>query len=168
MSEQRSTVERLLDVFVYAPIGLALRAREQMPGLVEQGRRRASGQVTVARMVGQLAVNQGQRQAQRWLQETMDRLVQQAPDGPQTGGAATVAEPPPSPPATPGQPAPSPSPSPADLAIPGYDALSASQVVQRLAGLSPQELEAVRAYEAATRARRTVLGRVAQLQSGAV
>jgi hypothetical protein len=51
------------------------------------------------------------------------------------------------------------------LAIPGYDALSASQVVQRLAGLAPDELEAVRTYEAATRGRRTILNRVAQLQA---
>lgn len=50
------------------------------------------------------------------------------------------------------------------LAIPGYDSLSASQVVQRLAGLSPEELEQVGRYEAARRGRRTVLARVSQLQ----
>jgi hypothetical protein len=53
-----------------------------------------------------------------------------------------------------------------ELAIPGYDSLSASQVVQRLAGLSAQELAAVGAYEATHRARRTVLTRVEQLQTG--
>jgi hypothetical protein len=52
------------------------------------------------------------------------------------------------------------------LAIPGYDALSASQVVQRLAGLSGPELEDVRAYEAATRGRKTILNRVEQLRAG--
>jgi hypothetical protein len=51
------------------------------------------------------------------------------------------------------------------LAIPGYDALSASHVVQRLAGLAVDELEAVRTYEAATRGRRTILNRIAQLQA---
>ena len=64
-------------------------------------------------------------------------------------------------------PAPSPDTSAGDasaLAIPGYDALSASQVVQRLAGLATDELEAVRAYESATRGRRTILSRIAQLQ----
>ncbi len=54
----------------------------------------------------------------------------------------------------------------AELAIPGYDSLSASQVVQRLAGLAPPELEAVRTYEAAGRGRRTILTKVAQLQTG--
>jgi hypothetical protein len=52
-----------------------------------------------------------------------------------------------------------------DLPIPGYDSLSASQVVQRLAGLSAAELEAVRAYEQAGRGRKTVLLRVAQLRA---
>jgi hypothetical protein len=49
------------------------------------------------------------------------------------------------------------------LAIPGFDTLSASQVVQRLDGLSRPELVAVRTYEASTRGRRTILSRVDQL-----
>jgi hypothetical protein len=52
------------------------------------------------------------------------------------------------------------------LAIPGYDALSASQVVPRLEGLNTSELEAVRAYEESGRGRKTVLSRIAQLQAG--
>jgi hypothetical protein len=55
-------------------------------------------------------------------------------------------------------------PDAAELAIPGYDSLSASQVVQRLDGLSRDELAAVGEYESAHRARRTVLTRVSQLQ----
>lgn len=51
------------------------------------------------------------------------------------------------------------------LAIPGYDALSASQVVERLAGLSPDELAAVRHYEAGHRRRRTILGKIEQLST---
>lgn len=51
------------------------------------------------------------------------------------------------------------------LAIPDYDGLSASHVVNRLAGLSADELEAVRRYEAANRGRKTILSKVAQLQS---
>jgi hypothetical protein len=50
-----------------------------------------------------------------------------------------------------------------DLPIPGYDALSASQVVERLIGLSSSELDTVRAYETAHRARRTILGKIEQL-----
>ncbi len=54
----------------------------------------------------------------------------------------------------------------AELAIPGYDSLSAFQVVQRLAGLAPVELEAVRTYEAFGRGRRTILTKISQLQTG--
>jgi hypothetical protein len=51
------------------------------------------------------------------------------------------------------------------LPIPGYNSLSASQVVQRLAGLSADELEAVRAYEASNRKRRTILGKIDQISA---
>jgi len=54
----------------------------------------------------------------------------------------------------------------ADLAIPDYDNLSASQVVPRLDGLTPAELEAVGRYERAQRHRKTILNRIAQLQDG--
>lgn len=55
-------------------------------------------------------------------------------------------------------------PSAAELAIPEYDGLSASQVVSRLTGLLPGELEAVRAYEAAGRGRKTVLAAIDRLR----
>jgi len=52
------------------------------------------------------------------------------------------------------------------LAIPDYDALSASQVVRRLEGLTPEELEDVRRHEAGGRRRRTILNRIQQLLGG--
>lgn len=54
-------------------------------------------------------------------------------------------------------------PDPSELPIPGYDALSASQVVERLTGLDPSELDVVSAYERAHRQRRTILGKIEQL-----
>lgn len=54
------------------------------------------------------------------------------------------------------------------LGIPGYDSLSASQVVQRLAGLTERELQQVRRYESSGRHRRTILNRVEQLLGGTV
>jgi hypothetical protein len=53
-------------------------------------------------------------------------------------------------------------PAPA-LGIPDYDELSASQVVERLDGLQRSELEAIRDYEEAHRARRTILFKIEQL-----
>ncbi|HEX4902079.1 MAG TPA: hypothetical protein VFV42_04665 [Acidimicrobiales bacterium] len=49
------------------------------------------------------------------------------------------------------------------LPIADYDSLSASQVVSRLGGLSAGQLDAIRAYESATRGRKTILNRVQQL-----
>lgn len=54
------------------------------------------------------------------------------------------------------------------LAILGYASLAASQVVPRLASLGRDELSAIRRYEAAHRARRTVLNRVDQLLARSV
>src|SRR5579875_2035646 len=51
-----------------------------------------------------------------------------------------------------------------DRAIPGYAALSASQVIPRLDSLGVHELEAVYRHEAATRRRRTILHRTQQLR----
>jgi hypothetical protein len=49
------------------------------------------------------------------------------------------------------------------LAIPGYDALSAGQVVARLSGLDPEQLAAVQRYESTHRRRQTILGKIDQL-----
>ena len=45
----------------------------------------------------------------------------------------------------------------AELPIQEYDGLSASQVVSRLSGLTPEDLRAIRSYEEGSRGRRTVL-----------
>jgi hypothetical protein len=51
----------------------------------------------------------------------------------------------------------------ADLPIPEYDGLSASQVVSRLTGLTPAELQAIRSYEESSRGRRTVIAAIDRL-----
>ncbi|MCJ7670972.1 MAG: hypothetical protein MUP67_02855, partial [Acidimicrobiia bacterium] len=50
------------------------------------------------------------------------------------------------------------------LAIPDYDELSASQVVDRLDGLASGALAGIRAYETAHRGRATILGKLDQLE----
>ena len=171
VTQEKTPVEQALDLFLYAPVGLAVIARDELPKLVDRGRRQLTDQVTVARTVGQIAVGQGQRQMEKVVRQAGRRLSELGlvPD-PWPQEAEARARPP-----APASPEPGSGPSRAadaatgasseQLAIPGYDALSAPQVVQRLAGLSPDELEAVRAYEAATRGRRTILNRIAQLQS---
>ncbi|HEV8114844.1 MAG TPA: hypothetical protein VGP53_01295 [Acidimicrobiales bacterium] len=162
MTDERSPLEQTLDLLVYAPLGMVLTARTQLPDLVAKGRAQIEGQVTVARFIGQFAVKQGRVEVEKRLKAFTD------PPAPAPEPVRPpVAEPGPvvveTPPEAPASAATAPAPPAADLAIPGYDALSASQVVQRLAGLAPAELEQVRVYEAATRGRKTVLTKITQL-----
>jgi hypothetical protein len=173
-------VEHALDLFVYAPLGLLFNASEVLPDLVEKGRK----QVQTARLFGHYAVKKGSAKAGQAVArvqeqagvvaEQVNRNAAGASRG--TAAPADVAEAPiadssagngagDARPAAP-PPAPTSGPSAAALAIPDYDSLSASQVVPRLAGLTPDELDAVGAYEAAHRGRKTILNRVAQLQGG--
>ena len=64
MSKRQDPAEQLLDLLVYAPLGLLMEARDLVPKLADKGRQRMGGQVTVARMIGELAVRQGQRRAE--------------------------------------------------------------------------------------------------------
>jgi hypothetical protein len=173
VTEPKSPLEQALDLVLYVPVGLAMTAREELPRLAEKGRERVTKQVTMARMIGQFAVTQGQREASKVVKQATDTLVALGviPGDSKPGAVRAPA----SGSATEWSPATgngsgressvSASPSSDGLAIPGYDSLSASQVVQRLAGLAPEELEAVRRYESATRGRRTILSKIAQLQS---
>lgn len=166
---EKSPLDRALDLLVYAPLGLAVAARDALPELIDKGRRQLSGQVTMARMMGQMAVSQGQREADKAIAQATQRLagLKLFPDGRRSSAAARPDEPVSSPASSETRPegGPEPSVTAEDLAIPGYDALSAPQVVQRLAGLSSAELELVRQYEAGTRHRKTILTRISQLQS---
>ena len=152
MTVARHPLSPLVDLCVYAPLGVALVIRDRLPELVESGRQMLQTQVRVARMVGELTVVFGRR-----------ALVKHFEQG--------VAAPPPVPlgvAAANGRPAgatarPARRASESSLGIPGYDSLAASQVVDRLASLSERELQSVRAYEEAGRHRRTILHRIEQL-----
>src|SRR4051794_32296256 len=75
MTEPKSPLEQALDLFVYAPVGMALTAAEELPKLIEKGRTRVTGQVAMARMMGQFAVQQGQRQAEKLVRDASERLT---------------------------------------------------------------------------------------------
>jgi len=190
MTDEKNPIEQALDVFVYAPLGFVFSAGELFPSLVEKGR----SQLSVAKMVGQFAVQQGQTEAGKVFDKaskqalaTLEQLAAfnrssngtgASSNGASSNGAAAkiTSAPAPAPAApievtvveTPAveEPAVATSgPEAAELAIPDYDSLSASQVLPRLTGLATDELEAVRTYEAAHRGRKTILNRVAQLQT---
>jgi hypothetical protein len=176
-----AAVEHAVEALVYAPIGLLFEGASLLPQLIEKGR----NQVTMARMLGKFALEQGREEATK----AAGRLQDQAA-GVLDFIGGTVAPLPEDPAAsTPTAPAARPASRPTaaavarqaarrvagvvsdvvadatSLAIPDYDGLSASNVVDRLASLSPVELESVRIYEAANRGRKTILSKVAQLQS---
>lgn len=177
MTESKTHAEQAIEVILYAPIGFALEARRLLPTFVDRGRQ----QVQMARVIGKFAVGQGQTEASKRLGQVQSQAQRQAsailtdlglvgaqPEVPSHSGghlgstaaasAGTEAS------AVVG--APQASAASANLAIAGYDTLAASQLIPRLNGLGPDELEAVRAYESAHRARKTILGRIAQIQGG--
>jgi hypothetical protein len=177
-ADGRGPVDHLLDFFVFAPLGLLAESHTMVPKLAEAGRQHLDSRVQLARMVGQFAVQQGKRHAAKVVDNLRASNAEPQPPAPSTPSAtAPVAA----------DPAPfddddSETVGPAaggdggvddggiaeeDLAIPSYDSLAASQVVPRLGGLTSIELEAVRRYELAHRGRRTVLGKIALLQSPA-
>ena len=179
----------LLDLFVFAPTGLALTIAEELPSLVEKGRNRIEGRSATARVVGQFAVQMGFREVSRRLRQVLETEPENTPEN-------AKRERPSRPVAPLRKPAKSPAgPEPAarrqtvgetakseldagvressngqaaagDLAIPAYDTLSASQVVKLLAGLSSDELLEVQTHERSNRHRATILNRVEQLLSG--
>jgi hypothetical protein len=152
----------VLDVAVYAPIGFASHLRDQHQAYVTAGRERFGQTVELARFVGKVAVERGQQE----LRKRFDRNVHHDSPAPPPTPGPTAAETTP----TAGEAAVAVTvvadvaPATADLPLADYDSLAASQVVLRLDDLQPGEVEAVRAYEAAHRARRTILAKIAQLQ----
>lgn len=168
-------IDQALDVLVYAPIGLLFEGASLLPTLVERGK----SHVTTARMVGKFAVTSGRGEATKAATKLQDqvadllyRVAEVKLPGAGRDGATPATEAPAGPAAVaddvPVDEPPAPSGPAIDvdaLAIPDYDGLSASHVVNRLAGLSADELEMVRLYEAANRGRKTILSKIAQLQS---
>jgi hypothetical protein len=154
----KQLLDQALDLFLYAPVGLLVSSLEELtaedlPVLAQKGRGRIGRLLSNARVVGQLTVAMGRRSIEsevtRWRGSEPAKEPAPAPTllmdrlEPTVEAPRRIAEP--------------------NLAIPGYEALSASQVVRRLDGLGPSELEAIYEHEATTRRRRTILHRTQQL-----
>jgi hypothetical protein len=198
--DAQKAADKALDLFVYAPVGVALYLRDTVPtfvnlfvsrGRAELGQRRqqAQGQVAQAKALGEFAVNVGGPKVREHVEKGIEmarksaeavltgvagegavpdlaREDSQAPSEassePVTLPTETAASPPAAGETTTTATA---EPDAAALGIPDYDELSASQVVERLDGLQTGELDAVREYEEAHRARRTILFKIEQLTS---
>jgi hypothetical protein len=189
MSSDKETAERAKELLVYGPIGLALFVRDSAPQFMrmfvargrtelDQRRRAVGEQIDQVRSLGETAATDGGPEVLRMLSTGLASLREKAEealvalgvseasaaapptetgpgdgvDGPVTGRAA--------------EPEPLVDRDAANLAIPGYEDLSAPQIVDRLDDLSPADREAIREYEAAHRARHTILGKIEQLNRG--
>jgi hypothetical protein len=159
-SGDRSAVDHVADLVVYAPLGLALEARRLLPEMAARGRR----QVLFTRTVGKYAVRRGQKRLDDVVATgvgLVSAFLPGRPDAEPEVGTAEVevaADLAPTP-----VPAVEPGPDSDHLAIPDYDSLSAFQVMPRLEALDTDDLAAVRDYEESTRGRRTILNKIAQL-----
>lgn len=184
MSDNDTPLERAVELFVYAPIGLAMFAKDTVPTFlkmfvargqteVTERRKTAGSQASQYKTIGQMAVKYGGPEVKRQAgaaAETVRKRAEETLSGIATAAAASNGAParPASPRPEPTRSAPTrvaPEPVPGELPIPGYDLLSASQVIDRLEGLARPDLVAVKAYEAAHRSRTTILGKIAQLTS---
>lgn len=146
--------------------------------MIERGRDVLESSVGAARVIGRVAVNQGRVEMSRIASQWNDlgsvlrsgALNSRPPRAEAVPAPLHDATPAPAPKATTSEkPRPAAKRAPAappTLGIPGYESLSASQVVSRLDGLTPDQRAAVKEYESSTRGRRTILGRIAQIESG--
>jgi len=222
VAEDKPSVEKAVELFVYAPVGMACYMRDMLPSMmgvfVARGRREvqshrvpsppppppapddvrrridesvgfakvvAGGGIGVARDVAGTGLGVARDVAGTTLGALLARRAAEAgpaaaapdvaaPDAAAPGAAGappttdartakpkapSAKEPPSKEPASTHEPAPAVD----TLAIPDYDELSASQVVERLEGLDEDSLDAIRRYEAAHRGRNTILGKIARL-----
>jgi len=212
VSDEKAPVEKAVELFVYAPVGMALYVRDMLPSMmgifVARGKREvdshrtpppppapvppevkrridesvgmarvvAEGGFGVARDVAGSGIGVARDVAGTALAQLLAlRVNGTEPAPPPPPPPRAEAAPSPVAPASPAPPSTARDTPPPDAAwrtdvpasdalpIPDYDELSASQVVERLEGLDPESLEAIRRYETDHRGRNTILGKITQL-----
>ncbi len=177
-NEEPNPVDQLVELFVYAPVGLLYEYQEVLPKLVKRGK----SQVQLARVVGQLAMNRGSADNFTVLAEGLAGVVAKQitelgaaiglapPQDEATSDAAADQPPPPVPPAVEAGEvlevaAEEAEPEPEDRPLPiaRYDELKAKEIIELLDDLEPDQLDRIRAHEEENRARKTVLGKLDRL-----
>jgi hypothetical protein len=123
---------------------------DQVPAAIGRVQR----EIVLARFLGKLAVDQGVREVRQRLESLLvpvetSRAEQAEPTNDAVGDVDREA----------GRVIDS-----RTLALADYDHLPASDIVSMLAGLEPDERDAIEAYELQGRHRRTILGKLAQLR----
>jgi hypothetical protein len=147
VSDDDRLAEQILDLVVYAPIGLALEARELLPKLADRGR----GQVALARLAGKVAADRGQSDIRTFIEQIAGAVG--------TAIAGDTGDPP-----VPDNAADDRTDDGSSLAIDFYDSLTAPQLLPHLTPLAEDELDEILIYEQGHRSRATVINRIRQLQ----
>ena len=156
MADGNDPPVRLIDLILFAPVGLATLVQRELPQLVAAGKTRVDNRITLAKFVGRMAVRQTSNEFNRRMQNLEQARAAEASHPGAIPVSFKEAD---------DSKAQGPTSLPAALGIDNYDTLAASNIVQRLSSLSTVQLDHVRAYEQANRARRTILGKIAQLQA---
>lgn len=145
---ERTPVDQLVDLFVYAPVGLMLEYQDLLPKLIKRGR----SQVQLTKLFGTMAAKQGQRTVASRLDDVVgsatDTVAQGITEFGTMVGLAPEREA--RPPSSTNQP----------LPIAGYDDLTAREIIGLLPDLSPTQREQIRIHESAGRGRKTVLAKL--------
>ncbi len=147
MSTPERLGDRVLDLVIYAPLGLALEAKELIPKLADRGR----GQVALARLAGKVAAQQSPTGITRLVDEVRDAVI----------SAVGLREPSPEP----DHPREDIEGQETELPIDGYQSMAASELLELLEPLSDDDLSYLLAFEQDHRARATVINRIRQLRS---
>ncbi|MCE2808409.1 MAG: hypothetical protein LW869_08260 [Actinobacteria bacterium] len=155
-------VEQLLNLFLYAPIGLLSKGSEALPELVERGRTQASN----ARVIGQFALGATNAKARKSLsdaeahfQEFLRIVGESARPSSKASESSSSSS------STKKATAEASVNHGVEDLIKDYDNLTAAQILPFLAPLGAEQLDRIETYEQSQRARKTVLNRLRQLRS---
>lgn len=171
-SDADSPLANLLDLMVYAPLGVLSIARDQFPALVERGRATVQTSGAGYRAVGEFTAEQLASRVRGYVEEVRDLLVAMGvvPDASHDSGRSTdttgadVAQPDGTEGAARHQEPVEGVEAAIETVIVGYDAMTASEIVPLLATLTAAQRTIVAEHEQMGRARRTILGRLERLQ----
>jgi len=162
--DRNDPVEALLDLLLYAPLGLITQLDELLPGLIERGR----SQAVLARTIGEFAVRTGTTKAQGRAEDTQKMLEEAARSllglmanltdrvSPQDSPGAST---------TRGSSQSGASTRASSFPIADYDILKATEIIPLLDGLEAHQRDEVETRERSGRSRKTILNRLNQLSA---
>lgn len=155
--KDQDPADALLDFFLYAPVGIALEAVDNLPKYVERGK----SQVTIGRFLAKTAAKRGSSTIEDAGERVINDIGQVFADffGIDLSADSDVVDA-----DIVGEPTAVADRSDSHLAIDEYDTQAAAQIVKLLSQLTAEELGEVEDYESANRKRVTILRKITQLR----